>query len=239
MSDDRIQQGLDSYAEHLQRTTGLAPSAEIRRRGDRRRRNRATGAAFAAVLIAAVGVGTVLTRQPGTGRPIQPAATPSPSVSQPSISPSRTSSVASDVSRLRARGLDLETGVLIFAPDAALDRWMAVGADDVVDFTGRTKDASTEMSLIPAVVEEDDRVIIVPVARPGWCVTDTPGAGLPLALRPCRDGQADQTWAVTAAGDSGNVSLTGPDGPLYVGPDGLALDAGSGFSSLQIKRFDG
>ncbi|MBM2623906.1 hypothetical protein JIG36_51305 [Actinoplanes sp. LDG1-06] len=62
MYDDRIQQSLDSYSDHVRRNAHLYTAAEIRRRADRRRRNQAVGAAFAAVLIAAAGVGTVLHR---------------------------------------------------------------------------------------------------------------------------------------------------------------------------------
>ncbi|MFC6607849.1 hypothetical protein ACFQFC_12420 [Amorphoplanes digitatis] len=196
MSDDRIQQGLDAYAEHLQRTAGLAPAREVRRRAVRRRRNRAAGAAFAAVLISAVGLGTALARDPG--RPPTPAAsgTPGPSASaSPSTSasaPPKRGTKSSNVSQLRELGVDLETGVLIDVADDGVDLWMQVGPDDVVDFTGAAKDASTEMSLVPAPVTARNRVVIAPPARPGSCVTDTPQA--PLILRPCRDGDPAQTW---------------------------------------------
>ncbi|GIF40156.1 hypothetical protein [Actinoplanes xinjiangensis] len=238
MSDDRLQQGLDSYAELLQHTAGLAPAAEIRRRGDRRRRNRAAGAAFAAVLITAAGLGTAFTRGGESGPPLPPAASPTPSASvpRPSAAPSRTRTVTSDVSRLRELGVDLDTGVLIDVADDAVDRWMAVGPGDVVDFTGAARDASTGMSLVPAPVTARDRVIIVPVARPGWCVTDT--SGVPLALQPCRDGDPTQTWEVVPAGDSGQINLRGPDGDLRVGDDGLVPPDESGRSGLQTIPFD-
>lgn len=238
MSDDRIQQGLDSYAEHLQHTTALAPSAEIRRRGDRRRRNRATGAAFAAVLITAAGIGAVLTRGPGPDHPDPPAATvtPSPSTSapRPSVAPSRSSSVTSDVTRLRELGVDLDTGILLDVADDGIDLWMAVGAGDVVDFTGTARDDSTEMSLVPAPVTGRDRVVIIPVARPGWCVTDT--SGVPLALQPCRDGDPTQTWEVIPAGDSGQINLHGADGEMRVDENGLVATGGR--SGLQTLPFD-
>ncbi|GLW30043.1 hypothetical protein [Actinoplanes regularis] len=238
MSDDRIQQGLDSYAEHLQRTAGPAPSAEIRRRGDRRRRNRATGAAFAAVLITAAGIGAIVTRGQEPDRPLPPAATstPSASVSRPSVAPSRTNTVTSNVTKLRQIGVDLETGVLIDVADDGIDLWLAVGANDVVDFTGTVRDATTEMSLVPAAVAAPNRVIIVPVARPGWCVTDT--AGVPLALQPCRDGDTAQTWEVIPAGDSGQINLKGPDGEMRVDENGLVAADQSGRDGLQTIRFD-
>ncbi|MFC4068931.1 hypothetical protein [Actinoplanes subglobosus] len=240
MSDDRIQQGLDSYAEHLQHTAALAPSAEIRRRGDRRRRNRATGAAFAAVLITAAGIGAVLTRGPGPDHPDPPAATvtpsqsPSPSAARPSVAPSRSSSVTSDVTRLRELGVDLDTGILIDVADDGIDLWMAVEAGDVVDFTGTTRADSTEMSLVPAPVTGRDRVVIIPVARPGWCVTDT--SGVPLALQPCRDGDPAQTWEVIPAGDSGQINLHGADGEMRVDENGLVATGGR--SGLQTVPFD-
>ncbi|BEL03945.1 hypothetical protein Q0Z83_021360 [Actinoplanes sichuanensis] len=244
MSDDRIQQDLESYAEHLQHNAALTPSAEIRRRGDRRRRNRTTGAAFAAVLLTAAGLGAVLSQGPSPD-PNPPAATPTPSSSlspspsgppRSSVAPSRSSTVKSDLSRLRELGVDLETGVLIDVPDDAGDLWLAVGPNDVVDFTGTTRDESTEMSLLPAPVKADDRVIIVPVARPGWCVTDT--TGVPLALQPCRDGDPAQTWKVIPAGDSGQINLQGPDGDMRVGDNGLVPATASGRTGLQTLPFN-
>jgi hypothetical protein len=239
MSDDRLQQGLDSYAEHLQHTTGLAPAAEIRRRGDRRRRNRATGAAFAAVLITAAGLGAVLTQGRQPGLPITPADSPAPSASRPSVgpsvAPSRTRTVTSNVNQLRQVGVDLETGILLDIADDGIDLWMAVGANDVVDFTGSARDASTEMSLVPAPVSARNRVIIVPVARPGWCVTDT--AGIPLTLQPCRDGDPAQTWEVIPAGDSGQINLVGADGEMRVDETGLVATGGrSGVQTLPFDR---
>lgn len=263
-SDDRIhriQQGLDAYAEHLQRTARLAPAGEIRHRAARRRRNRATGAAFAAVLITAVGVGAVLIRDPD--RPLSPAgpvtagpsdpgpsspasSAPGPSSTDPSAPapPSRTvtpsvtasggSAVRSNVSQLRQLGIDLETGVLIDVADDGVDRWMQVGADDVVDFTGAAKDDSTEMSLRPAPVTARNRVTIVPPARPGWCVADTPQE--PLALRPCRDGDPAQIWRVVPAGDSGQFELEGEYGILKVDERLVAADQ-SGRTGLQTIRF--
>ncbi|WP_433789109.1 hypothetical protein [Actinoplanes sp. CA-252034] len=251
MSDDRIQQGLDSYAEHLQHTAALAPSAEIRRRGDRRRRNRATGAAFAAVLVTAAGLGAVLTRGPEPGPPFPPSVSPTrPSVqaTRPSAPPSRLSvppssaassrapAVTSNVTRLRQLGVDLEKSVLIDVADDGIDLWLAVGTDDVVDFTGTARDASTEMSLLPAPVTARDRVIIVPAARPGWCVTDT--SGIPLALQPCRNGEPTQTWQVIPAGDSGQINLSGPDGELRVDENGLVPATESGRTGLQTLLFD-
>src|SRR5689334_18358512 len=166
MSDKFLEDGLDAYANQVQRTATMPAAAEIRRRGDRRRRNRATGAAFAAVLVAAVGVGATLQRRPE--EPVHPAQPP------PSSSAAPTSTVKSDLTGLRRIGVDLDRGVLIDVADDGVDRWMQVGAGDVVDFTGSAKDASTEMELTAAPVRGTNQVVIVPVARPGECVADTP-----------------------------------------------------------------
>jgi len=154
MSDDQIDFGLRTYANELQRTAQIVPAAEIRRRGDRRRRNRAVGASFALVLIAAIGAGTLLNRHPQ-----QPVIPPGPS---PSISPSTAKSILpsyqpatstrSDVSQLRQFGIDLQAAVLIDVADDGEDHWMQTGQSDVVDFTGTKRDDSTRMSLQPAPV---------------------------------------------------------------------------------------
>lgn len=258
----RIQRGLDAYAEHVQRTASLAPAGEIRRRAARRRRNRATAAAFAAVLVTAVGVGTLLINNPDRGvNPTGPVtsgpASPGPSASAsptsaassptavpptsgrptvgPSATPSRARTVTSNVSQLRQLGVDLETGVLIDVADDGVDRWLQVGADDVVDFTGAAKDDSTEMSLRPAPVTARNRVTIGVVARPGWCVADTPQES--LVLRTCRDGDRAQTWRVVPAGDSGQFQLEGEYGILTVDDRLVAADQG-GRTGLQTIRFD-
>jgi hypothetical protein len=240
MSDDRIQQGLDAYAEHLQRGTGPAPAAEIRRRAGRRRRNQAVAATFAAVLIAGAGLGAVLNRPSG---PAPLPADPSPSVSvspttSPSPGPSRTGSAESNVDQLQQIGVDLETGVLLDFSDDGLDHWMRVGPDEVVDFAGDTKDASTEMSLIPAPVTGRNRVLVVPVARPGFCVAATPEP--PLVLQPCREGDRSQTWRIVPAGDSGLFNLEGRYGVVAVDEQGMIPYAqGGGWSGMQTIRFTG
>lgn len=244
MPDDRIQQGLDAYADQLERTAHPAPAAEIRHRAARRRRNRAAGAAFAAVLVAAVGLGTLLDRTPQrpptpAAPPASPAPSPSPSLSRsaaPSPSSSRsTTSARSTVTQLRELGIDLEVDVLIDVADDGVDRWMQVGADDAVDFTGSAKDDTTRMSLRPAPVTAGNRVVIAPPARPGFCVAATPQP--PLALRPCVDGDDAQTWRVVPAGDSGQFELAGPYGSVTV--DGSLVTAGqSGRVGLQTIRFD-
>ncbi|GAA2614887.1 hypothetical protein [Paractinoplanes durhamensis] len=237
MSDDPINPGLQAYADQVQRTAQLAPAEEIRRRGDRRRRNRAAGAAFAAVLIAAVGAGALLDRRPQ--RSVTPVG-PSPSVSLPSSTPSTlpsykpSTSTRSKVTQLRSIGVDLQVGVLIDVADDGVDRWMQAGPDNVVDFTGSTKDDTTEMSLQPAPVTGENRVLIIPVAQPGMCVTDTPQE--PLALQPCKDGTEAQVWRVVPAGDSGQVELEGRYGILKVDQKLIGTDQ-TGWTGMQTIKF--
>ncbi|OZV81487.1 hypothetical protein CA850_09875 [Micromonospora echinospora] len=239
MSDDRIQYGLDAYADHLQRFADLAPAAEIRRRAAQRRRNQAAGAAFAAVLIAVVGLGAILKRAPEPApNPAAPSVSPSPSPS-PSPSSSRTSTststVKSDVTQLRQLGIDLEADVLIDIADDGVDHWVQIGANDTVDFTGTAKDASTRMVLLPAPVTARNRVVITPSARPGFCVAATPQP--PLALQTCQDGDETQTWQVLPAGDSGQFNLAGPYGVITV-DEALVPPGQSGRTGLQTIRFD-
>ncbi|BCY07246.1 hypothetical protein [Actinoplanes sp. L3-i22] len=230
MSDRFLEDGLDAYATQVQRTATMPAAAEIRRRGDRRRRNRATGAAFAAVLVAAAGVGATLRRHPdATVHPAQPP--PSSSAITPSTA---TSKVTSDLTGLRRIGVDLDRGVLIDVADDGADLWMQIGAGDVVDFTGSVKDASTEMSLRAAPVTGTNRVVIVPVARPGECVADTPQVA--LTLKPCDDGDAAQIWAVVPAGDSGQFELRGEYGILNVDQKLVGSDQ-SGRTGLQTLPF--
>jgi hypothetical protein len=231
MSDDRIQHSLDAYADHLQRSAELAPAAQIRRRAVRRRRNQAAGTAFAAVLIAALGLGTILNRAPEQmPNPAAPPASP-----PPSRVPSGTSTVTSNVTQLRQFGIDLQTDVLIDVADDGVDRWMQIGADDAVDFTGTAKDDSTRMVLLPAPVTTPNRVMISAAARPGFCVTATPQP--PLALQPCRDGDQAQTWHLLPAGDSGQFNLQGPYGVMTV-DEALVPSGQSGRTGLQTIRFD-
>lgn len=233
---DPIRPGLEAYADHVHRTARLAPAAEIRRRAGRRRRNRAVGASFAVVLIAAVGIGTLLDRRPH--RPVVPAGpTPTPSAAAPTTTPPSyrpSSSTRSNVTQLRTLGVDLGTGVLIDVADDGEDRWMQAGPGGVVDFTGSAKDDTTEMSLQPAPVTGKNRVLIIPVAQPGMCVTDTPEVA--LTLRACRDGEQAQIWRVVPAGDSGQFELEGRYGILKV--DRQLIDYGqSGRTGLQTIKF--
>ncbi|MFI5932209.1 hypothetical protein [Actinoplanes sp. NPDC051494] len=226
MSDDRIQQGLDAYADHLQHTTAPAPAREIRHRAARRRRNRTAAGAFVAALVVAGGLGAVLNRP--SGPPVVPAASPSASASASG------SARTSDVSQLRELGIDLETAVLLDIADDGVDRWMQAGAGDVVDFTGTARDATTEMELRPAPVSARNRVTIALPARPGMCVAAT--TGVTLTLTTCRDGDATQTWRVVPAGDSGQFELEGSNGILRVEDGRLVAPDRSGRTGIQTLR---
>lgn len=246
MSEDRIEQGLRAYADRIQRATAMVSGSDIRHRAARRRRRRATGAAFAAVLIAVIGVGYSL------GRPHRttPAVPPSPSVTAPvrtstpttsptTSSPSTTGTVTSDVSQLRRLGIDIGTSVLIDVADDGLDRWLQVGADGVIDFTGTAKDDSTMMSLHPAPVHEKNRVVIKPLfgnknLESGSCITDTPATALTLTA--CKPGDPSQTWQIMPGGDSGQFELVGRYGAIRV-DNGHISATDTGFAGLQTIPF--
>ena len=239
MSDESLEAGFDAYANHLQHTTTLPAAAEIRRRGDRRRRNRAAGAAFTAVLIAAVGVGATLDRH--SDREVHPAQPP-PSTStatptSPATTPSRTtpaSTAKSNVTQLRRIGVDLDRGVLIDVADDGADHWLQVGPGNVVDFTGSVKDDSTEMSLRAAPVTGVNQVVIVPVAQPGTCVADTPQE--PLTLLPCQNDDPSQIWTIVPAGDSGQFELQGRYGIQRIDQKLVRPDQ-TGWTGLQTIKF--
>ncbi|MFC3499604.1 hypothetical protein ACFOOK_01130 [Micromonospora krabiensis] len=238
MRDDHLQEGLRAYADRVERGATVAPANEIRRRAGLRRRNRTVGAAFAVVLVTALGAGLAVNRGGDQGRPFEPAVTPSTSVS-PSTGitarpgPRPTGNVTSDVSQLRQLGVDLQTGVLIDAADDGVDRWMQFRDDATVDFTGTAKDSSTEMVLHPAPTTAVNSVQIVPKAFGNQCVAATQAP--PLKLVPCEVNDASQVWRVVPAGDSGQFELEGAYGILRV--DGGLITTSSGYSGLQTIRF--
>ena len=86
---------------------------------------------------------------------------------------------------------------------------------------------------MPAPVTAENRVVIAPPARPGFCVAATPQP--PLALQPCRDGDNAQTWRIVPAGDSGQFELEGAYGTLRV--DDKLIDSGSGWVGMQTINF--
>ncbi len=80
MSDDRIDDGLNAYADSVRRTTRPTGGADIRRRARQRKQRRAYAAAFGVVLMGSVGLGVAVSRQ-SPDRPAEPL--PAASVSTP------------------------------------------------------------------------------------------------------------------------------------------------------------
>ena len=215
------------------------------------------------VLVKILAVVTVATLGACTSDP--PAATPAPSVAtSPPAAPSTSVAVptsaaadpetpaapttrasparpgaVSDVSQLKRLGIDIGGSVLLDVADDGVDRFLQVGKNRVVDFTGTTRTDSTMMALQPAPVQARNRVVIKP---PFWnedlgagsCVADTTGA--PLQLETCRPGKASQVWQVVPAGDSGQFELRGAYGILHV-DNGKLTTADSGRTGLQTLKF--
>ncbi|WP_067500113.1 hypothetical protein [Actinoplanes sp. TFC3] len=235
-AEDHLDRGLEAYAGLLQRSATPPPAAEIRRRAAHRRRNRAAGLAFAAVLVAALGLGTAFHRSPNPQpRPAGPL--PVSSSPEPTSFPSyRPGTALSDVSQLGELGIDIEKDVIIDVADDGQDRWLQTGAGDVADFTGTAKDDSTRMQLRRAATRVPNLVTINPSARPGWCVTDTEGTV--LALQQCVSGTEAQLWEVVAAGDSGQFNLRGQYGILTIDQRLVPEDQGGAWTGLQTIPFD-
>ncbi|MFI5934107.1 hypothetical protein [Actinoplanes sp. NPDC051494] len=144
----------------------------------------------------------------------------------------------SDLSQLKKLGIDIGAGVLIDVADDGVDRFMAVGKNGVVDFTGTSRTDSTMMSLQPAPVSAKNRVVIKPPffnedLGDGSCVADT--AGVPLKLETCQSGKASQIWEVVPAGDSGQFELRGAFGIISV--DNGKLVASGGYTGMQTLDF--
>ncbi|TCB97190.1 hypothetical protein E0H26_13015 [Micromonospora zingiberis] len=268
MSDDHLADELNDYAAHLHGVGRLPTPVEIRQLASRRRQRKAVTATFGLVLVGMLGLGFAVTRTAGappSSTPTPPAPTPSrPSDASPSTgaSPSGTSSpssrtpepgassgsqgpplYSSDVSVLKRLGVEFNVGVLIDVADDGLDRYMEVGPNGVVDFTGTSRTDNTMMALKPARVpsrtdETKNRVVIAPPfynedLGPGQCVTDTaPGV---LKLQTCEPGSAAQTWQVYPAGDSGQFELHGPKTVIRVNEG--KITSGEGYVGLQTITF--
>ena len=113
-----------------------------------------------------------------------------------------------------------------------------------MNFAGTAVTDSTRMTLRPAKVrkrteENRNRVIIVasPVAAgsgPESCVTDE-RKGV-LRMRPCRPGDAEQSWRLVPAGDSGLFELFGAHTAPRV-DEGKLVEEG-GWSAFQTLKVD-
>ncbi|MFF5075595.1 hypothetical protein ACFY36_00975 [Actinoplanes sp. NPDC000266] len=164
-----------------------------------------------------------------------PATTKAPTKAPPA------ESAESDLSALKRIGIDVGKGVVIDVADDGMDRFMQVGKNGVVDFTGTIHTDSTMMSLKAAPVSAKNRVVIAPPfwnegAGAGSCVADTSGAA--LKLETCRPGDAAQIWQVVPAGDSGQFELKGAFGTLSVDNGKLTTGSG-GRTGLQTLDFAG
>jgi len=176
--------------------------------------------------------------------PVETAATRPPAeatatTKAPTKAPSAGSGT-SDLSELKRIGIDVGQGVVIDVADDGVDRFLQVGKNGVVDFTGTVHTDSTMMSLKAAPVSARNRVVIAPPfwnegAGAGSCVADTSGAA--LKLETCRPGDVAQIWQVVPAGDSGQFELKGAFGVVSV--DNGKLTTGGGRTGLQTLDFTG
>ncbi|MDG4824744.1 hypothetical protein O7635_23080 [Asanoa sp. WMMD1127] len=145
----------------------------------------------------------------------------------------------SDLAALERAGIDLGVTVLIDVADDGVDKFLEVGTDRVVDFTGHARTPSTMMSLWAAPVLAENHVVIKPSywnTKPGDdnCVADT--LAKPLVLETCEPGKASQIWRVSLAGDSGQFELHGAYGVIRV-QDGAINSADGGRTGLQTVPF--
>jgi eukaryotic-like serine/threonine-protein kinase len=126
--------------------------------------------------------------------------------------------VDADVSALKNFAIDLGVPVVIaLTGDAGGRHHLRSHPDGSVDFTGTAVTESTRMTIRPAKVRkraESNRNHVQIVATPKApaagtpsCVTDVrPGV---LRMQACRPGDAEQSWRLTPAGDSGLFEITG------------------------------
>jgi hypothetical protein len=172
--------------------------------------------------------------------PVATATTEAPAGPPASTRPAPTRSQKSDLSQLKALGIDVETAVILDVADDGVDRFMQIGRNRVVDFTGTARSDSTMMSLKAAPVSAKNRVVIKPPfwnedTGAGSCVTDTAGAA--LRLETCQPGKAAQIFQLVPAGDSGQFEMKGAFGILSV--DNGRLTTGGGRTGLQTLDLAG
>ena len=82
MAEQNLSGGLTALAEHAERTGRLAVAADVRERGDRRRRWRYAGSAGLVLVVAAMFSAGIALGQPRTGTE-RPAVPQAPAASQP------------------------------------------------------------------------------------------------------------------------------------------------------------
>jgi hypothetical protein len=137
----------------------------------------------------------------------------------------------SDLSGLQITGIKAGKSILLDVADDDEDRFLQVGDNGRVDFTGTTRTDTTMMSLHPAAVAADNRVVIKPPfwnedLGDGYCVATTRTAALKLEV--CKPGKPSQIFRVQLAGDSGLFELHGTNG---------ILTTPSGRTALQVLPY--
>ena len=178
---------------------------------------------------------------PPTGKaaPARVKTTEKPTTAAKPKKPVKPKPATSDLSGLRITGIKAGASVLLDVADDGVDRFLAVGDNGRVDFTGTTRTDTTMMALYPAAVAAKNRVVIKPPfwneeIGDGYCVADT--AGAPLALEICKPGKASQIWRVQLAGDSGQFELHGAYGVISV-DNGRINTTGKGRTGLQVLPY--
>jgi hypothetical protein len=159
-----------------------------------------------------------------TTTPAAPEATPATTKGTAGAPPKATTkpptkAPTSDLTQLKRLGITVDKGVLIDVADDGLDRYLAIGKNGVVDFTGTTRTDATMMSLKAAPVSQKNRVVIKPPfynedLGAGSCVASASGAT--LKLETCVTGKTSQIWTIVPAGDSGQFELHGSNGVVRV-----------------------
>ncbi|MCM4085016.1 serine/threonine-protein kinase [Paractinoplanes hotanensis] len=160
-----------------------------------------------------------------------PASAAPPTSTKPSTAPpTGPKLVDANVAELKSYAIDLGVPVVItLTGDAGGRHHLRSHPDGSVDFTGTAVTESTRMTITPAKVRKrqesnENTVQIVatpkaPAAGAPSCLTDVRKAV--LRMEACRPGDAEQSWKLTPAGDSGLFEISGAhtavrseDGPL-------------------------
>lgn len=209
MSEDDFNTRLAALANDAQLTGALAPAAQIRRRGDRRRRNQlVTAGALSLALFGMLGAGIALSRQPPYG-PVQPGASTAfvpPSASAATTAPAGT-----------VPGMDRQ--VLITAADG---RVLSVGSDGVVGTAPVGTDEARLFVLAP--ITSGSRYYLVKTSRlraygEPSCLAEEAGR---LIIAACDAGAGSQLLQAEPAGaDAAGQSLF----ELVVGGFNIEIDA--------------
>jgi hypothetical protein len=150
---------------------------------------------------------------PAKAAPAKARTTEKPKTTKPK--PKTTKPATSDLSGLRITDIRAGKSILLDVADDDEDRYLQVGDNGQVGFTGTSRTDTTMMSLHAAPVAADNRVVIKPPfwnedLGDGYCVASAPKSALKLEV--CKPGKASQIWRVQLAGDSGLFELHGTNG---------------------------